>query len=209
MSGKLAGISPGCRPLWVAAVVLTMMTIAVAAPAGDERFLVPQEDPGGPFYARIEPGVILHTDEWAAIAFYRETYCVPDDFNLLDFYHVPNAFFCPLTVHGFVIYKNPAPSPPAQSKLQGNGAVPIWFVRWNELGAAVADGVLTKDEILALPSLLKGEARFFEETLHPSDGAQRGMLELNAFGYLPDGRSFDFQAVGVMRGLTHVRIEFK
>jgi hypothetical protein len=32
--------------------------------------------------------------EWAAIAFYRPPACVPDDFNLLDFFD-PNAMDCP------------------------------------------------------------------------------------------------------------------
>jgi hypothetical protein len=45
--------------------------------------------PGGGdllFYARIEPGFVVHTDDWATIVLYRPRECVPDDFNLLDFY---------------------------------------------------------------------------------------------------------------------------
>jgi hypothetical protein len=195
---------------WTAAAVLIGLTIGAGAVLADQRFSVPQQDPLGPFYARIEPGLIHHTDEWAAIAFYREPGCVPTDFNLLDFFDVPRAFGCPLTVHGFVVYKDFAPGmPPIQSKLQGNGAVPVWFVRWDELEAAVGDGMLTMTELREMNSLVKGTAMFFEETLHPTGGAQQTMLEIDAFGYLDGGRSFDYQATEVKGHLVNVRIAFR
>jgi len=193
-----------------------LLFVAVAIGMGivyaNVRLLVPQESPGSPFYARIERGLIHHTEEWAAIAFYRDPSCVPLDFNLLDLFDAPRAFGCALTVHGFESWKN-GPSQgdmaPIQSKLQGDGAVPIWFVRWNELQAAVADDVLTIGELESLPSFLEGYATFFEETLHPMGGAQQTMLEIIAYGLLEDGRSFEYKVTEVKGTLKHVTIEFK
>jgi hypothetical protein len=50
------------------------------------------------------------------------------------------------------------------------------------------------------PTLLKGEADFCSETLHPPAGgtltiaAQVGHITINASGELEDGRQFQFQA---------------
>ena len=176
------------------------------------RLLVPQESPGSPFYARIERGLIHHTEEWAAIAFYRDPSCVPLGFNLLDLFDAPRAFGCPLTVHGFETWKNGLASvdmAPIQSKLQGNGSVPFWFVNWDELQLALSDDILTKAELLALGSLIQGHATFFEETLHPSQGAQQTMLEIIAYGLLDDGRSFEYKVTEVKGELKHVTIAFE
>ncbi len=212
MSGSVAYVRSLCRPRWIPVVVLIALMLGAGAGWADQRFLVPQEDPGGPFYARIEWGLVHHTDEWAAIAFYRDPECVPAGFNLLRFFdpNVARVFACPLTVHGFLIYKIPAPGmPPIQAKLQGNGAVPVWFVRWDELEGEISDDKITMTELQGMDSLMKGTASFFEETLHPTGGAQQGMLELTAFGFLEDGRSFDYQVAEVKGTLAHVKIEFK
>lgn len=166
-----------------------------------------------PFYARIERDEIFHTDKWAVVVFYRPVACVRSAFNLLDFFDVPAAFGCgPPTVDGFQIWRNgPAIDPaPIQSKLRGLGAVPVWFVSWPELQAAIADDVLTIGEFAALPSLLVGSASFFTETLHPEQAAQNGKLAFVARGLLGDGRSFAAQAsLSHAAGrITHVRIGF-
>jgi hypothetical protein len=194
-----------------AAAALVIVTVATGAVLADQRFLVPQEDPGGPFYARIEWGLIHHTDEWAAIPFYRELACVPPDFNLLRFFDPmpPRAFSCPLTAHGFVIYKTPGPGmAPHQAKLEGNGAVPILFVRWEELEAAVADNRVTLTELQRMSSVMQGSATFFQETLHPTGGAQQTMLEINAYGALEDGRPFEYHVTEVKGDLVRVAIAF-
>ncbi|MGE5357732.1 MAG: hypothetical protein ACM3NQ_01855, partial [Bacteroidales bacterium] len=135
------------------AVLIAVVTAAGAVLAG-QRFLVPQEDPGGPFYARIEFGLVHHTDDWAAIAFYRDTACVPATFNLLRFFdpNVPRAFDCPLTVHGFVVYEEALPgAAPIQAKLQGNDSgVTVVFVPWDALQAAIVDNKLSMDELMAM-----------------------------------------------------------
>jgi len=211
MLGSIIGSK--CLRLFVPIAVIAFLAVIPGTLWAQKRFLVPQEDPGGPFYARIEFGLVHHTDEWAAIAFYRDLDCVPGQpFNLLRFFdpNVPRAFSCPLTVHGFIIYRDPAPgAAPMQSRMQGNGAVPVWFVRWDELQAAIADNKLYIGELEGLPSLKKGTALFFEETLHPTGGSVQTMLELAAFGILEDGRAFAYQVTEVKGNLVHVKIDFR
>jgi hypothetical protein len=171
------------------------------------------ESTGGPFYARIGQGEIYHDGEWAAIAFYRDPDCVPVDFNLLDFVNLA-ALDCDAYVAGFEIWKNgpwAGDSAPIQSRLNNTGAMPIWFVSWTDLQAAIADGVLTIGELAALPSRVIGTATLYCETLHPSGMAQQTMITIVASGFLADGRKFTYQATGTKEEnrLNHVKIEFK
>jgi hypothetical protein len=67
----------------------------VAALAANERVIVAGDLNGGPFYARLERGLVPATDEWAAIAFYRKPACVRPNFNVLklfDFASIPAIF---------------------------------------------------------------------------------------------------------------------
>jgi hypothetical protein len=189
-------------------------------PAGAVQLQIPAENPGPPFYTVLERGFYPHTDEWAAVTFIRDPACVPTDFNLLDLFDVPAAFGCALTVSGHLIYKDgppPASRAPIAVQLQGLGAVPIWFVRWSELQAGLADDALTVSELLSMPSLLIGTASFFKETEHPGtdrpQGVLNGKIEITARGTLTDGRSFFFQmremGVETVSVLRHVRIEFR
>ena len=197
----------------VRAGVLLAVTLGTAATAaGQVRLLVPEESPSGPFYARIHAQDVFRTDEWVAIAFYRDPDCVREGFNLLDFYdfaNIPAIFWCPLTVHGFELWDDPATDQaPRQSRLQGNGAVPVWFVSVEDFNAAVGDGALTVSQLLAAPSLMQGAATLFEETLHPLGG--RGtMLRLVAHGSLTDGRTFHYVAIEANGLVQHVGIDFK
>jgi hypothetical protein len=190
--------------LWAA------IALGVAASAHSQvRLLVPEESPSGPFYARLERGLVHQTDEWVAIAFYREPTCVRANFNLLNFLdlaNIPAIFACPLTVHGFELWDAPTDPAPKQSKLSGNGAVPVWFVSVADYQAALPGVTLT--ELLAMPSLMQGVATSFEETLHPSGGARQAMLEIVASGFLPDGREFRYVAVEARGKLRLVWIEF-
>jgi hypothetical protein len=167
-----------------------------------------------PFYARISSGEVFHTDDWAVVVFYRPPACVPADFNLLAFFDVPRAFGCtPPTVDGFSIWAHgPGIDPaPIQGQFHGLGAVPVWFVRWPELQATIADGVLTIGELAALPSRVIGSAGFYQETLHPEQAAQNGKIAFVARGTLADGRSFQVQAAlsRAAGRLTHMRIVFR
>jgi hypothetical protein len=189
-----------------------MCALATTVLSANVRLLVPEESPSAPYYARLERGAVQRTDQWVAIAFYRNPSCVPSGFNLLnlfDFANIPAIFGCPLTVHGFEIWKNgpDVDQGPIQSKLRGNGAVPIWFVSVQDFDHALPG--ITKAELLNMPSLLEGSASFFEETLHPSGAAQQTTLSIVAHGLLPDGRSFMYQSIEATGELREVQIEFR
>lgn len=101
-----------------------------------------------------------------------------------------------MTVEGFEIWKNGPPPmdvAPIHTMSHGTGAVPVWFVRWEVLRAAVGDNVLTMSELNTL-NPLKGRAFFFKETLQPLGGAQRTVTQVVARGLLEDGRNFDLQS---------------
>ncbi len=161
------------------------------------------------FYARIEQKTILHTNEWAVIIFYRPPECVPDDFNLLDFFSADAPDCAPLTMDGFKIQSGgPAPST-IQIQLNGLGAVPVWFVAWSEFQTAVTDGVVTMGELEALPSLLVGSASFYRETQNPGRVGQKSpMSNYTAKGLLEDGRSFNVHALLVDDSIINVSIAF-
>ncbi|MGH8458959.1 MAG: hypothetical protein ACRESV_06380, partial [Nevskiales bacterium] len=62
------------------AVLAAPLVIGVAQ--AQVRRDVPAEDPGPPFYARISRSFVVHTQDWAAVVFYRPPACVPTGFNL-------------------------------------------------------------------------------------------------------------------------------
>jgi hypothetical protein len=198
-----------CRRLQIAVLALTV-TLTTAAADAQVRLLVPDESPSGPFYARIERGVVLEADGWIAIAFYRDPTCVPAGFNLLNFFdveNIPAIFSCPLMVSGFELWDPDNDLAPRQSKLRGNGAVPLWFVSAGDFASALPG--ITIEELRAMPSLMEGVATDFNETLHPLEGARQNSLQIVASGYLPDGRTFRFVAVEAGGELRHVSIEFR
>lgn len=208
MSGEGAPVRRGAN---VAALLILFGLLTTASTAvGQVRLRVPDESPGGPFYARIERGLELQTDDWVAIVFYRDPECVRAAFNLLNFFdfaNIPAIFSCPLTVSGFEIWDDPAGPAPRQSKLRGNGEVPVWFISVDDYQAALPGLIMT--ELLAMPSLMQGVATSFEETLHPLEAARQSMLQIVASGDLPDGRTFRFMAVEASAELRHVWIEFQ
>jgi hypothetical protein len=162
--------------------------------------------------------LVHHTRDWAAISFYRNPDCVPEDFNLLGFFDAPRAFDCVLTVEGFEIWRHgPWAGDPApiQTESFGLGAVPIWFVPWGELERAIGESGapgekhLMLGELEDLSSLLKGSASYFRETLHPSQPGRQTKTQIVARGTLEDGRAFFFQVSETNNQLKHVSIEFK
>jgi hypothetical protein len=188
-------------------LILTLAVVAMPATAN-----VRIADDVVPAYARIATGEIFHNDDWAVIPFYRPPTCVPSSFNLLAFFHVPNAFFCePQTVQVATIWRNGPgiDDAPIMAKLRGLGDMPVWFVSWPELEAAIADGVLTIGELEDLPSLI-GTATFYNETLRPSQAAQVHGITIVARGVLEDSRSFHVQATrsGGAGRQTSIRIAF-
>src|SRR4051794_8372017 len=116
-------------PRWmIAAASVATIALGAAAPANGQVRVDPQPLP---FYARTITG----TGEWSPIIFYRPPGCIPPTFNLETFFDPPRAFTCgPMTVEGFAVWETgPGLDPaPRQSRLQGLGAVPIWFVRTDD-----------------------------------------------------------------------------
>jgi len=199
-------------------VIVSVLLLGISTTAVYSNVMLPfSPDLGGgvPADARIElvDGVpLVHNDgQWAAITFYRDPETVPADFNLLDFFDAPRAFDSPLTVEGFEIWRN-GPSAGDQSPIQvvsyGLGAVPIWFVDWSELQTAMVGG-LTVGELASLPSLKRGSAVYFKETLHPYQEGRQTKTEIVARGTLGDSGSFFFQVEETHNQLKHVKIEFK
>jgi len=194
---------------------VALMTVVLLASLGagsaeaQYRFPVPAISPGVPAYARVERPFVFHTDEWAAIVFYRDPSCVPASFNLLDFFDVPAAFDCGLTVSGFEIWEDlPGVAVAPRQVVSTGAAVPVWFVPWPALQAAIADDVLTLPELESL-SPLKGTATTFHEALQPEGGAMIPHLTIAASGVLPDGRSFQYEFNNVLDGVLQVRIRFR
>jgi hypothetical protein len=204
------------------------MDATLLASAANAQRLVRTDDVGGPFYARIVPVPphIYADDGWVGIAFYRDPSCVPEDFNLLDFFDLVEAFpdgpprpiLCTLLVQGHSLWHGaPGNGAPHTVVSQGAGPVPVWFALEQEVLAAMADGDLTMAELQAMASLIRGEAHHFNELLHPhgipgqanSGGHIAPKIVLNAHGTLQDGRGFQFHITDVDGGARNVRIRFR
>jgi hypothetical protein len=196
------------------AIFVAVGLLLVAAPSVSANVRVPEG--AVPFYAGLARGGIAHTDDWAGIVFYRPPACIPEDFNLLDFLDIPRVFDCnPPTTEGFAIWEHGPgiDAAPLLVELHGLGAVPVWFVRWPALQAAVADDTLTIGELVSLQPLV-GSATAYHETLRPTGGVKMSTTSLNARGWLVDGRSFQFgvtlvDAAPPNSGFVHTRIVFR
>jgi hypothetical protein len=162
-----------------------------------------------PYYTRTEPpadagGFAYHTDEWAAIVFYRDPACVPADFNLFAFFDIPGAFFCSPTIKGHALHTEPlGMTPPLMANLQGN-AVPIWFVPWSgPFQQAVEAGMLTMSHLSAMPGLLKGVAIHYHEMLTTIESHPTPMINVTARGeILPESGGGSFRYNVNYPGLT-------
>jgi hypothetical protein len=162
----------------------------------------PVQSPGVPAYARLEllvPNFDLpNNNRWAAIVFYRDPACVPEDFNLGQFFHLPGpqglgAFACPLLVEGHEIWRNNPETDLAPIYVRTRNAVPnlpIWFVAWNELQPILESGQVFISDIGALPSLVRGSAHWYEEALYPNGTADVPGITLMSEGTLEDGGKF-------------------
>lgn len=204
-----------CR---AALLALLLAGLAAAMPASAqsfpwqpaERLDFPVNSPGVPAYARFEmllPNFDLpNTRQWAAVVFYRDPACVPADFNLGDFFDLPGpggpgAFGCPLLIEGHELWRNGQRAGDAAPVfvLSRNAVpdLPVWFVRWSELSDAMGDGELTITELEGLPSLLLGQASWFEERLYPNPvpgapgGADAPGISIRAEGVLETGGRFE------------------
>ena len=164
------------------------------------------DDPGPPFYARIEPRAphAFIVDDWAVVYFYRDPGCIPADFNLLVFFDPPAAFGCAPAVFGHSLWQGEVfLGAPKLAQTHGSGAVEFWLVPADAFSAAIGDGVLTIGELAGISGLLQGTATRFHEVLQPhplhefagGGGHPNPKLIVNAQGTLEDGRSFQFSLV--------------
>jgi hypothetical protein len=176
------------------APLLALMLLAGVAQAG-QRLAIPEEHPGGPYYARLLFGV-GYTDT-VAVVFYRSPGCVPAAFNLLDVFDPnldPDA--CPIVMEGFAIWENaadPAVDPPYQQQLHEVKGTPvtIWFVTLSDLIAEYeADGNVTVADLAAMPTLVVASADSYHEVLQPAGGANIPKVNIVASGTLYYGTSF-------------------
>lgn len=188
-------------------------------PEANIRVDIPDDDPGPPFYSLIQPGWFPMTEEWGAVAWLRDPACVPEDFNILQFFDPPpRPFFCALTIEGHAIWNTDPPDPsvgPLNFRASGLGAVPLYFMSTDDLLPAMGDGVLTIAELEAMPSLLVGHADRFNVSQQTGTARGRpgeGNIVIAATGSLTDGRTFLYQtAEGPPRKdeIAHTRIEFR
>lgn len=177
------------------------------------------QDPGMPFYARVEllPPYIFNDGEWAAIVFYRHPGCVPPNFNLISVFDFANAFGCPHTVRGFSLWHGAVfNGAPKIIQISGNGAVPVWFVPWDAVkDQAHAGGNLTVADLEQIEGLLVGFADQYTEELHPhpdpnigGGGHPNPKMIVHAHGDLQDGRRFMLHIAWVRDVVRAIRIEF-
>lgn len=151
-----------------------------------------------PFYARFGTNETFSDDGQTVIIFYRPPGCIPADFNMMDFFHFPDAnspgaFACqPTTTDGYEMWEGEPGSGPApvRAQLWGRGAVPVWFVDTAQLQALIDDGgVVTIGDLESL-SPLKGMADKYYEVLHPSQSNKRPLIIFRAEGDLEEGGTF-------------------
>lgn len=170
--------------------VFTALFLPVAVNSAD-RVVIDEWDTNfafSPMYARVMDNGV---SDYVPIVFYRNPECVRADFNLLEVFDVPDAFYClPLTIEGFAIFEDaaniPLGVPPFQAKSSGD-AVPFAFVDRYTYDIIAADG-LTMDDLAAA---MWGMATSYKEVLQPSPDANVGLLNIVAEGSLDqDGTPF-------------------
>ncbi len=162
----------------------------------------PLESPGVPAYARLELLVpnfdVPNNSRWAAIVFYRDPACVPQDFNLGQFFDPPSdagpgAYACPLLVEGHEIWDTvprPGLSPIYVRTRNAVPNLPVWYVAWDELRPILDSGQVFIGDIASLPTLIRGSAYWYEEALYPNGAADIPGITLRSEGTLEDGGRF-------------------
>ena len=166
--------------------------------AGEIELTRVENGDGPPFYARFGENETFGNSEWVAIVFYRDPNCVPDEFNLNQFFDFPGetgpgAFGCQPPTTDVVEYwaGEPGSGPaPAVSEMTGRGAVPVWFFSRADIDAANSDGVVTITELEGLASRRVGSATTFTEYLKPSQSNTAPIIQFMAEGTLEEGGDF-------------------
>ena len=187
----------------VVVMLAAVMFSAMALPVASAKVRLDNEGQT-PYYARIESDDVMADGDTAMVYFYRPVACVPDDFNLLDFFDIPGAFSCnPPTTDGYFTWENgpEIDAIPILVELRGLGAVPVWFVDAGQYVAAIGDGVLTIGELEGL-NPRKGVATELVEVLEPNV-----QLTVRMNGVLDDGSRFSaYHDVTLDYSITRIRI---
>lgn len=187
---------------------------AEAHGAGMVKRHFPADDPGIPIYMRLTTTLnqVFRDGDWVVIPIYRDPASIPASFNLLTYFDPPGpagpgAFAVPLRITGHYMIEADAPlgTFPKIAISRGD-AVPIWFVRWDALAAAMADGTLTIGDLAGLAPL-RGTATRFNETLRPRTCEHHVVID--AAGTLEDGRRFSVHVTHVGDRSRSVRIAFR
>src|SRR4051812_1439597 len=179
------------------------LSFAIHAASASDRIPFPAgiSDGGFPGYAQlgydplIQALFVINDGEWAAIPFYRDPACVPADFDLIDQVDVPRAYGCASLVEGYFslsIANNVDFHFHAKGPVAGFPLPTVYFVKYAELLAAVADGELLIGELQALPSLKVGRATFFQD----NSGASVTDVSYEHF-------HANFRAEGILEGDSH------
>ena len=170
----------------------------------------PDEDPGIPTYARVGPilNQFFIVGDQLVIPFYRNPECIPDSFNLLNYYDPPAAFGCELTVQGrFVIEKDAEQGQfPIMAHITGK-EVPVWIVDWAGFQLLMAEGTVTIVDIEKL-NPIKATALQFDEYLSPRINEHQVIIE--AAGRVVDSEEeFYFSLTHEGDQIKRIYLEFK
>jgi hypothetical protein len=184
-------------------LVISIGAVWVAGGAAANVRLAFPRDVEPDFYTSV-PVDALHDDEWAVIPFWRSPDAIPPDFDLLDYFD-ESAAQSPLAVSGFAVFDDVGP---IVSEARGEGAVPVWFVRWPELREAISDGDLRIGELASLSSLRRGLASVYEDQNHIFGIHPVSHFAFVARGRLDDGTAFDVRVVEVDLDLVRFDVRF-
>ncbi len=194
------------RKLICIAGLMAFTILATPVHAEPLKLDFPSVSPGVPAYARIHLDIVdfnVPSDgEWSAVVFYRDPECIPVDFDLGQFFHLPGptgpgAFDCDLLVEGHELWTNGPGIDPSPFYVRSRNLVPnqaIWFVRAEEINDIFDTGQVYIDEIESLPSLIRGYAWWFEEALYPEEQSSNPALTIRTQGVLETGGQFRLES---------------
>lgn len=192
--------------------ILAIPLLACTALALDGPVLwrSPEDMALAPMYARPtgpEAFDAAQQSGWAVVFFYRQAYCIPPNFNLMNLLDPTpgpapfryQAQVCPQVVSGKHFFANANDlqnnRAPLLFILEGSYASVVVLVPIKDYIAAVQDNQLTLVKLMNIPSRLVGNAYTYREVHMPQPtaaggGNQQPAVEYSADGMLLDGRTF-------------------